>query len=160
MEAPFTCSECPSRFANRESALEHKRDAHKIVESPTPKPKVPRLRKRRYICDYCGQMFKMLSALRHHINIHTDSRPFKCDICEKSFRRPDTLAAHRHIHTEKPSKCNFESCGRAFIRQGDLYRHRFKAHGISRQKFPCTICEIDFPENSQLRKHLKSHDTT
>lgn len=114
---------------------------------------------KKLVCDYCGKIFSEKYSLKIHMNMHTDNRPYSCDVCGKAFRRPTALTRHRHTHTgTKPLVCNAPNCDRAFIQHTDLYRHQFKAHGIYKKKFPCTICDQVFPENALLRKHMDNHE--
>lgn len=156
---------CAERFA-RDDLLHRHIVNHMLIQCDNchktythyHKCEVPAAEKK-FICDSCGKGFVTRYQLKIHMNSHTDNRPYKCDVCGKSFRRPASLWAHAPIHSEvKRLKCNVIHCHRAFVQHTDLYRHQFKAHGIFRKKFPCTICDQVFPENALLRKHLQNHE--
>lgn len=111
-----------------------------------------------FICDYCGKQFSVLYSFQVHMNRHRGTKLYKCLYCASTFCNSGARLKHQRTHTgERPCKCNVENCDRAFVQHTDLYRHQFKAHGIFRKKFACTVCEEVFPENSMLRKHLLTH---
>lgn len=112
-----------------------------------------------FCCEQCGKQFKHRGMLTEHLNRHTGNRRHQCKYCPQAFFSVFGRLKHERIHTgERPCKCSVPNCGRAFSQHIDLYRHQYKAHGIFRKKFPCTLCDKVFPENSLLRKHLACHD--
>lgn len=112
-----------------------------------------------FMCHYCGKTWATKHLLEVHMNSHTGNKPYKCKYCDMAFTKCYTRNRHQNTHTgTKPCKCTVAGCDRAFGQHIDLYRHLYKAHGIFKKKYPCTICEQVFPENSLLRKHLQSHE--
>ncbi|CAL8133365.1 unnamed protein product [Orchesella dallaii] len=50
--------------------------------------------KRSRECDQCLKLFSSADALKRHLIVHTDERPFHCDKCSWTFKRRDLLARH------------------------------------------------------------------
>ncbi|EAQ89687.1 hypothetical protein CHGG_06306 [Chaetomium globosum CBS 148.51] len=52
-----------------------------------------------------------------------------CPTCSKAFSRPSSLRIHSHSHTgEKPFKCPFPGCGKAFSVRSNMKRHERGCH--------------------------------
>lgn len=142
------CSICNSIYRSESSLSQHIR----FVHNKEPK---------RFICNICGRALRKAHMLKEHMNKHTGEKPFDCpyDGCERRFFSKAHRSEHLRTHTgEKPFKCPETGCDREFAYATDFRRHKFKAHGIYTNKFPCPICSKIFPENMLLKKHLKSHE--
>jgi uncharacterized Zn-finger protein len=77
------------------------------------------------------------SARHHHCLPFSSTIPYwqnykqhACHSCHKAFSRPASLRIHSHSHTgEKPFRCTYEGCDRAFSVRGNGNRHERIVHG-------------------------------
>ncbi|KAL2016505.1 hypothetical protein VTK56DRAFT_3468 [Thermocarpiscus australiensis] len=76
--------------------------------------------------------------LHHHYIAPSSTGPFNqsqdryiCQTCNKAFSRPSSLRIHSHSHTgEKPFKCPFPGCGKAFSVRSNMKRHERGCHNL------------------------------
>ena len=74
---------------------------------------------------------------QHHHYIGTSSQAayppsqdrYICQTCNKAFSRPSSLRIHSHSHTgEKPYRCSWPECGKAFSVRSNMKRHERGCH--------------------------------
>jgi len=81
---------------------------------------------RPYICpfDNCNKSFRTYGHLSNHLKIHFNIKQYECEICRVKFSRKNSLIKHRMIHTgEKPYKCIFPGCTKAFSEKFNMKIH-------------------------------------
>ncbi|EGT34762.1 hypothetical protein CAEBREN_09408 [Caenorhabditis brenneri] len=93
---------------------------------------------------------------RTHYN---GEKPFMCEVrCGKEYRRHDNLKTHHRTHTgEKPYKCKFSDCKKAFSNASDRAKHQNRTHS-NLKPYGCQItgCSKSYTDPSSLRKHIKA----
>ncbi|XP_039892028.1 uncharacterized protein LOC120736115 isoform X2 [Simochromis diagramma] len=159
-----TCSLCPYSDSHVSGLLSHIREEHLIQESnPITDPGkdcvfqrvrdqtfTPKMRRITDTCEYCGKVFKDVSALTSHIKTHT--LPFHCDKCDKKYSSKWSLTVHRRIHTgETPYLCSY--CGQGF-RSSNILALHVRIHTGDR-RYKCPICGKTSIQH--LSRHMRMH---
>uniref|UniRef100_A0A671NFR5 Zinc finger protein GLIS3-like n=1 Tax=Sinocyclocheilus anshuiensis TaxID=1608454 RepID=A0A671NFR5_9TELE len=111
----------------------------------------------------CPRKHKPFNArykLLIHMRVHSGEKPNKCSFegCQKAFSRLENLKIHLRSHTgEKPYVCQHPGCQKAFSNSSDRAKHQ-RTH-IDTKPYACQIqaCAKRYTDPSSLRKHVKSH---
>lgn len=76
-------------------------------------------------CGICNKNFaKKCYLTQHNKTAHCGTKPFKCVKCGKKYETNEALENHLTKHgNDKPFKCTFGQCSKAFIHKTDLKRH-------------------------------------
>ncbi|XP_054468580.1 zinc finger protein GLIS3 [Anoplopoma fimbria] len=113
----------------------------------------------------CPRNFKPFNArykLLIHMRVHSGEKPNKCTFegCKKAFSRLENLKIHLRSHTgEKPYLCQHPGCHKAFSNSSDRAKHQ-RTH-LDTKPYTCQVpgCLKRYTDPSSLRKHVKSHST-
>uniref|UniRef100_A0A8K9UPX9 GLIS family zinc finger 3 n=1 Tax=Oncorhynchus mykiss TaxID=8022 RepID=A0A8K9UPX9_ONCMY len=113
----------------------------------------------------CPRRFKPFNArykLLIHMRVHSGEKPNKCTFegCQKAFSRLENLKIHLRSHTgEKPYQCQHPGCHKAFSNSSDRAKHQ-RTH-LDTKPYACQIpgCVKRYTDPSSLRKHVKSHSS-
>ncbi|KAK8762217.1 hypothetical protein V5799_026520 [Amblyomma americanum] len=92
--------------------------------------------KKSFICHWkdCSREekpFKAQYMLVVHMRRHTGEKPHKCTFegCSKAYSRLENLKTHLRSHTgEKPYMCEFPGCTKAFSNASDRAKHQNRTH--------------------------------
>lgn len=92
----------------------------------------------------------------------SDLKTIKCTYpnCPKTFNRPARLAAHLRSHTgDRPHKCPYEGCGKAYLEEKHLAQHVKGSHTHER-RYACAHpgCDRRFVTATRLRRHAAVHE--
>ncbi|KAM5148110.1 zinc finger protein GLIS1 [Mantella aurantiaca] len=111
----------------------------------------------------CARRFKPFNArykLLIHMRVHSGEKPNKCmfEGCNKAFSRLENLKIHLRSHTgERPYLCQHPGCLKAFSNSSDRAKHQ-RTHQDTKP-YACQIpgCCKRYTDPSSLRKHVKAH---
>lgn len=100
----------------------------------------------------CGKSFPKQKKLEDHMNVHTNSRPYKCDMCERSYMRNSHLMVHKKKHFPPEFKC--ERCGYMCHT-----KDRSEKHKQTCIEYQCEICRKKYTKKAWFDVHVESHHT-
>ncbi|KAJ1524981.1 hypothetical protein ONE63_009832 [Megalurothrips usitatus] len=111
-------------------------------------------------CPRGARPFNARYKLLIHMRVHSGEKPNKCPFpgCPKAFSRLENLKIHQRSHTgERPYCCQFAGCSKAFSNSSDRAKHQ-RTH-FDTKPYACQVpgCTKRYTDPSSLRKHVKNH---
>ncbi|KAI1289194.1 Zinc finger protein [Halotydeus destructor] len=92
-------------------------------------------------CSRLEKPFKAQYMLVVHMRRHTGEKPHKCSFegCAKAYSRLENLKTHIRSHTgEKPYACEFPACTKSFSNASDRAKHQNRTHS-NEKPYACKI---------------------
>ncbi|CAH0726912.1 unnamed protein product, partial [Brenthis ino] len=153
----FYCKMCKRQFKNLVALKVHCTKHHKFK---IEKPKTKRIRKK-YICDYCGQLFTSSRCIAKHLANHQNPSTYKCEKCTLKFSSEATYRKHLSVHTGIRTKkvngknyvCN--TCGAVCSNSSNFNIH-IRRHS-NKYTHNCEVCGKGFYRTSDLTLHMRYH---
>lgn len=105
-------------------------------------------------CD-CHEEFERLSAIRLHLQRHSNTRNFTCHFCSCQFSSGRAMGCHISENHTVRDRFSCNQCEKTFHARDNLTKH-LKTHSNERP-FPCGICTVAFKTSSALRNHERGH---
>ncbi|XP_033106564.1 zinc finger protein 14-like [Anneissia japonica] len=167
----FSCDLCDFQTFWRASIKRHKKMKHFSEDLPylicsmcTYKSKDPNAirtheryihrEKKEYICETCGKLFKLSTALKYHQQTHNDKRQYPCDKCSYVGRTRFSLYSHKSEHiTKEQMEFKCDQCSWIGRRQSELKRH-YRKHSDNKRYY-CHHCGLGYKHKHGLTRHLK-----
>jgi stress-induced morphogen len=143
-ESKFECSICKEKFQTS-SILYYHKSKHRTAAENQDNLKLK--------CDNCEKSFTTKVALKNHMLVHAEERPFACEICSKTYKTKALLTEHRLTHFEEAKQHECNVCHKKFYQLSKLRRHEVTHKG----KYACEICSESFKTLSTLQLHKKKH---
>nr|CAI5824602.1 unnamed protein product [Callosobruchus analis] len=111
-------------------------------------------------CPRNTKPFNARYKLLIHMRVHSGEKPNKCPFkgCNKAFSRLENLKIHQRSHTgERPYLCQFANCTKSFSNSSDRAKHQ-RTH-FDTKPYACQVigCTKKYTDPSSLRKHVKNH---
>ncbi|PVD23715.1 hypothetical protein C0Q70_16988 [Pomacea canaliculata] len=111
-------------------------------------------------CQRHGRSFNARYKLLIHMRVHSGEKPNKCTFegCNKAFSRLENLKIHLRSHTgERPYLCQHDGCNKSFSNSSDRAKHQ-RTHQDTKP-YACSVpgCSKRYTDPSSLRKHFKNH---
>jgi KRAB domain-containing zinc finger protein len=156
----FRCKLCGKTFLSKTDLYEHKKMHIKL---------------KIYTCGVCKNSYNSTSTLNRHKrrkhggasgmnpyaedsedDMDEEDQCFVCNICSKTFTDSVSLGKHKLIHMKRDFGNVEEMSDNSAVDKASSNTGSVNSLG----KFPCLLCQRDFPDQSSLSKHKGWHSRT
>ncbi len=109
----------------------------------------------RLLCPRCFKCFETEKKAKAHKLACLAPAAFRCAFCDDTFRFAATLRSHEVIHSdERPHRCDWPGCDRAFKLKSGLAEHRRREH--QKVEYKCPHCPKTYKYRMQVRDHVST----
>ncbi|XP_041981259.1 zinc finger protein 37-like isoform X2 [Aricia agestis] len=154
----FYCKMCKKQFEHLKGLKIHSKKYHGTKIFTAPK----KIKRKEYVCDYCGKYFVSPRCIVKHLQKHTEPEFYTCEYCPLNrFTSKHSLENHTATHTGiKPqkavrSKYVCTTCGKHFASSSN-YRLHERRHARA-YTHHCDLCGAGFVRTSDLTCHMRKH---
>ncbi|KAH8383470.1 hypothetical protein KR009_008866 [Drosophila setifemur] len=153
----------PKRRANPKTKEERNRIRRAQLRAKPPN----------FVCDQCGQAFRMSHNLRMHQLRHTRTKNYECSECSMTFYDAYMRNIHIRIRHRGETPYGCRHCSETFAYAGARQKHESEVHGapprlivqrINPKPMPrtemrhhCKLCHKHYASKYALRWHVKTH---
>lgn len=143
--------------------IHKKKSLKKPINKEESREKPTQRTTRPHQCKICKLIVTTSSALKQHINIHTDDRQYKCVTCKEGFFRSISLRIHireNHLPDTDPMRffaCNH--CDTSFNTYSRLRYHKRLLH-TKAIVYTCDYCQKAYKLRRNLVEHMTKHSST
>ena len=110
--------------------------------------------KRVGVADVCATFKK--SRLENYID-GLSKDDLSCKLCKKTFKVTQRLRDHIRLKHLKKTAHYCEPCDKYYSDAGSLKKHNAEHHDEEGTEWGCNSCDMRFPTQAKLRKHLPVH---
>ncbi|KAF7316116.1 hypothetical protein MIND_00129700 [Mycena indigotica] len=98
----------------------------------------------------------LLPTARKEKRQKASQKMHQCEMCGKEFPRPSGLRTHMNSHNdEKPFKCNYPGCDRAFSVLSNARRH-YRTHGVEPPPSPSSLRAAESSSGGQFAVNFEA----
>lgn len=110
-------------------------------------------------CKDCSRKFYSRQGFLKHVSTKSCTVPLRCLVCGKTYsnKARDSFKMHMKHHRAEADGVQFqcEECGRVYLTEEALRKHRLKHTGV--RPYKCETCGKAFPMRYMVRDHMRTH---
>lgn len=158
------CARCDRTFDNKESANKHRRSCtvtHTCADCDysTPYAKFAARHRAKHserVCAHCKASFNTYETYRSHMDVnHSRPERFACRYCGKVYDNRSSFGYHMRARHADQGDFECKHCGRRFATKNGMLIHIGEAHAEPGDKIVCDICDREFANPSNLKRHKR-----